>query len=132
MSIVDEEGAPIHLGIRPFLSYAPWLAKEIFWSNIAVAKIVLSRKMPLRRSLIMVPAKQRSPIGRVIFANSITLTPGTVAVRLRDHEVLVHGLSLTESAEDMSGEMGDRVRRLERNPEPQVPDQPLAPSPEER
>ncbi|MFG0254231.1 MAG: Na+/H+ antiporter subunit E [Rhodopirellula sp. JB053] len=114
MRIVDEEGAPAHLGLRPFFFYAPWLAKEIVTSNINVARIILSRVMPLRRNLILVPAKQQSEIGRVIFANSITLTPGTVSVRLEGKEILVHGLSLDESAEDMSGEMGERVCRLER------------------
>jgi len=114
MGIVDEEGAPAHLGLRPFLFYAPWLAKEIVRSNFAVAKIIVSRAMPLRRNLIMVQANQKSEIGRVIFANSITLTPGTVAVRLEGKGVLVHGLSMSESAEDMAGDMGERVCRLER------------------
>ncbi|MBB3206869.1 multicomponent Na+:H+ antiporter subunit E [Rhodopirellula rubra] len=114
MKIVDEEGAPAHLGLRPFLLYAPWLAKEIVTSNINVARIILSPVMPLRRNLILVPAKQKSEIGRVIFANSITLTPGTVSVRLEGNNILVHGLSLDESADDMAGEMGERVCRLER------------------
>ncbi|MCM2373131.1 Na+/H+ antiporter subunit E [Rhodopirellula sp. ICT_H3.1] len=114
MNIVDEEGAPAHLGVRPFLMYAPWLAKEIVLSNINVARIILSREMPLRRNLISVPARQKSELGRVIFANSITLTPGTVSVRLEGNQVLVHGLSLSESSDEMTDEMGERVCRIER------------------
>jgi multicomponent Na+:H+ antiporter subunit E len=114
MKIVDEEGVPAHLGIRPFLIYAPWLAKEIVTSNINVAKIILSPVMPLRRFLVLVPARQKSELGRVIFANSITLTPGTVSVRMEGNQILVHGLSLGENPDDMSDNMGERVCHLER------------------
>ena len=115
MQIIDEEGAPAQLGIRPFTRYAPWLMKEIVISNWQVAKIIMSPRMPLKRNLVTVKANQRSPLGRVIFANSITLTPGTVAVEMLDDKIRVHALSLEEAAEDMSGEMSDRVSRLERS-----------------
>lgn len=119
MHIVDEEGTPAQLGIiRPFFWYAPWLAKEIVRSNLAVAKIILSPVMPLRRNLVTVPADQKSAIGRVILANSITLTPGTVSVRLEGDEILVHGLSIEGCAEDISGDMGRRICKLERGGEP--------------
>jgi len=113
MKIVDEEGAPVQLGLRPFLSYAPWLIKEIVISNVQVASIILSAKMPLRRNLVEVTAHQKSMLGRVIFANSITLTPGTVSVRMEGDKILVHGLSVEETAEDMSGDMDRRVCELE-------------------
>ncbi|WP_146391666.1 Na+/H+ antiporter subunit E [Allorhodopirellula solitaria] len=115
MRIVDEEGAPAHLGLLSVVFYAIWLTREIVRANIAAAKIILSPVMPLRRNLIRVPANQKSELGRVVFANSITLTPGTVAVRLRGNEVLVHGLALLETKEDMSGGIGRRVCRLERS-----------------
>lgn len=113
MGIVDEEGAPAQLGLWPFLTYAPWLAWEIVKSNLRVAKIILSTPMPLRRNLLLVPARQKTALGRVILANSITLTPGTVSVQMEDDEILVHGLSLAESAEDISGDMGRRICKLE-------------------
>lgn len=117
MRIVDEEGAPAQLGlIRPFLWYAPWLIKEIVRSNMEVAKIILSPVMPLRRKLFRIPTKQQSAIGRVIFANSITLTPGTVAVHLQENEILIHGLNLAQGANEVDGEMGDRICQLERGP----------------
>tara|TARA_A100001391_G_scaffold190490_1_gene162980 strand:- start:2405 stop:2992 length:588 start_codon:yes stop_codon:yes gene_type:complete len=113
MQIVDEEGAPAHLGVVRVVLYALWLVKEIVRANVVAAKIILAPKMPLRRNLIRVPANQASELGRVIFANSITLTPGTVSVRLQDNEVLVHGLALLETKEQISGGMGERVCRLE-------------------
>ena len=45
MKIVDEEGVPVELGIRPFTQYAPYLIKEIIVSNISVSKIILAQIM---------------------------------------------------------------------------------------
>jgi multicomponent Na+:H+ antiporter subunit E len=114
MRIVDDEGAPVQLGIRPFTQYAPWLFKEIVKSNIAVTKIILSRKMKLQRNLIEVGANQKSALGRVILANSITLTPGTVSVNMKNDRIVVHALSFAGAEEDLSGEMDRRVCRLEK------------------
>jgi multicomponent Na+:H+ antiporter subunit E len=113
MQIVDEEGAPAQLGLRPFLFYAPWLAWEIVKSNWSVTKIILSPRMPLQRNLVTVTAHSPSQLGRVILANSITLTPGTVSVRVDGDKILVHALSFEGAAEDISGDMDRRVQALE-------------------
>ena len=54
MKILDEEGVPVQLGVRPFIAYFPWLLKEIVVSNIAVTKIILSPKMKLQRAMVEV------------------------------------------------------------------------------
>lgn len=113
MGIIDEEGAPANLGLRPFTHYAPWLVKEIVVSNFAVAKLILAPKMKLMRNMVKVPAHQQTELGLVIFANSITLTPGTISVGVGEHEILVHALSFEGAAEDLSGEMDQKVCRLE-------------------
>ncbi len=113
MGIVDEEGAPVQMGIRPFTKYGPYLVKEIIISNIAVTKIICSPAMPLQRNMIVVSANQKSELGRVILANSITLTPGTISVRLEHDKICVHALSFAGAEEDLSGEMGRRVCELE-------------------
>jgi multicomponent Na+:H+ antiporter subunit E len=114
MRIVDEEGAPVQLGIRSFIQFAPWLAKEIVKSNIEVARIILSRDMNLKRNLVTVSAGPKSELGKVILANAITLTPGTVSVRMDEDEILVHALSFEGAAEDISGDMDQRIQKLER------------------
>lgn len=115
MGIDDEEGAPADFGIRPFTWYMPWLAKEIVVSNIDVTKTILSPDMNLKRNMIEVSADQKTEIGRVVLANSITLTPGTVSVNMEGDRILVHALSFEGAEEDLSGEMGRRVCSLERN-----------------
>ena len=113
MNIVDEESAPAHLGVRPFTTYAPWLVKEIVVANLDVTRRLLRWKIPLQRNMIHVTAMQKSELGRVILANSITLTPGTVSVKVDGDNILVHSISLAESEEDMSGEMNQRILDLE-------------------
>lgn len=103
------------LGIRP-LAYVPWLTWEIVKSNIAVAKVVLSPKLAIQPRLIRVPSSQRGEVGQAIFANSITLTPGTITLDLRHGEALVHALT-DEAAEGLlEGEMDRRVTALEGQP----------------
>ena len=111
MKIVDGESLPLHLLPRR-LFYLPWLIKEILLSNLDVVLRILSIR-PVNPRLIEVPASQKTTVGQVTYANSITLTPGTVSIRIRDRVILVHALS-REGADSLeSGEMDLRVSRLE-------------------
>ena len=111
MKIVDGESLPLHLLPR-LLFYLPWLIKEILLSNLDVVLRILSIR-PVNPRLIEVHASQQTTVGQVTYANSITLTPGTVSIRIRDRVILVHALS-REGADSLeSGEMDLRVSRLE-------------------
>ena len=113
MHPVAEATAGYTLGPRPIL-YLPWLAWEIVKANFQVARIILDPKLPISPRLIRVPAPQQTDLGRVLYANSITLTPGTVSLDLRGDELLIHALT-HEAAEGVrSGEMERRVTRMER------------------
>ena len=93
--------------------YVPWLLLAIFRSNIDVASRILNPRLPVSPTLIRTRATQKTALGKVIYANSITLTPGTVSVDVEDDVVLVHALS-RESAEELAdGEMDRRVTALE-------------------
>jgi len=119
MGIVDEEGAPAELGLRP-LAYVPWLVKEIVESNVEVTRTILSKEMNLKRNMIEIGAHQKTELGRVILANSITLTPGTVSVKMEGDRILVHALSFEGAEEDLSGEMGRRICALESKTAPET------------
>jgi multicomponent Na+:H+ antiporter subunit E len=114
MGIVDKEGVPIQLGVRPQFTYLPWLAKEVLRSNWVLAKLIMSSNPKLHRNLIKIPVVTKTEIGRVILANSITLTPGTVATRIQPDTIEIH--TLVDSGEDNPtlAEIGRRVRQLER------------------
>ena len=113
MDIVDEEGHPIHLLPRALFSYWPWLAKEIAKAAWDVTKIVLNPKLPVSPTLIRVRANQRTAVGIAVYANSITLTPGTITARVKGNELLVHAIT-RDGAEDLAeGTMDRRVTTFE-------------------
>lgn len=112
MDLVDHEGAPIHLTWR-VLTYLPWLAWEITKANWDVARRVISPSLPVTPTLFTTPASQSSDLGQVIYANSITLTPGTVSMDLEHRQILVHALSREGAADIQGGAMDRRVREIE-------------------
>lgn len=116
MDVVDEEGHPLHLTHRmPF--YWLWLLKEIAIANWQVARVIWHPKLPISPTVVRVPARETTELGQVIFANSITLTPGTVSMAIENDEIEVHGL-LKEMAETIAGgEMDRRVCALEMKPQ---------------
>ena len=114
LQILDEEALPTHLGFRAFI-YLPWLFKEIILSNLAVAKVILSPKLPIHPRILRVAASQKTHVGQVIYANSITLTPGTVTLDVRHGNFLVHALTTDSTEGLLSGEMDRRVTHLEAN-----------------
>jgi multicomponent Na+:H+ antiporter subunit E len=106
MDVVDREGVPVHLSFGP-LWYWPWLGMEIVKANIDVTKRILSPRLSISPTMVRLKASQKSDLGLVIYANSITLTPGTVSVDVEPGEILVHALS-KEAAEDLKGGVMDR------------------------
>ncbi len=112
MGIVDREGHPIHLAWRA-LVYWPWLIKEIVVANFDIAKAILRPSTAVAPRVIRVTASQTSEIGRVIYANSITLTPGTVTIALEDDQLTVHALTRGSAEGLQSGEMDRRVTGVE-------------------
>ena len=112
MDVVDHEGQPIQLGWRA-LVYWVWLTIEIVKSNISVARLILDPKLPIHPVLVTVKAGQRSELGQVIYANSITLTPGTVSIRVDNNTILVHAVAKSYAEDVESGEMDRRVTEIE-------------------
>jgi multicomponent Na+:H+ antiporter subunit E len=112
MRILDGEGHPIHLSLRAF-TYWPWLAKEIVKSALSVSRIILDPKLPISPTLVRFKPTQRTTVGLVTHANSITLTPGTITVEAEDGEFLVHGLTKEGATGCIDSEMDRRVSRFE-------------------
>jgi multicomponent Na+:H+ antiporter subunit E len=113
MDLIDHEGHPVHLAPRALLRYWPWLVVEICKSAWDVSRIVLHPRLPISPTLVRVDATQRSDLGRTVFANSITLTPGTLSVEVGRGHILVHALTQQAAAGLASGEMDRRVTALE-------------------
>ncbi len=94
MDMVDMEGQPFRLAAFAPLTYWPWLFWEIARANWDVAKIILSPQMSIRPHVFDTPASQTTEAGRVTYANSITLTPGTVTLAMAtDGTLTIHALT---------------------------------------
>ncbi len=112
MSAVDHEAAPVDITARAAL-YLPWLAWQIVKANLDVARRIVQPRMPVRPHVLKVRAGQRSDLGRVIYANSITLTPGTITIGVNGDEFTIHALTDEAAAGVAGGQMNDRVCAIE-------------------
>ena len=113
MGALDAEGLPMGILLRlPKITL--WLIWEILKSNLGVTKIIL-RPSEARAELVTVRAGQRTVAGLVTHANFITLTPGTVSVRVDEakNEILVHGLTRGFCDSVLQPDMDAQVSRLE-------------------
>ncbi|MCL1061020.1 Na+/H+ antiporter subunit E [Shewanella benthica] len=112
MDVIDHESQPVHLSVK-LPSYMLWLVKEIILANISVVKHIWLGNGSISPTLVTIDASQRTDLGKVIYANSITLTPGTVTVDIVGNRMTIHAL-IKENIETLkAGEMDRRVTELE-------------------
>jgi multicomponent Na+:H+ antiporter subunit E len=112
MDVIDREAVPLQLTFGVF-AYWIWLVKEIAKANYDVTRLILDPKLPISPQMIRVPASQKSDLGRVVHANSITLTPGTVSVEVEGSEILVHAISRAAAEGTLEGGIDRRVSKIE-------------------
>jgi multicomponent Na+:H+ antiporter subunit E len=112
MKLLDREGHPIHLLWR-VIGYHPWLARQILGSAWDVSKLILDPKLPISPTLVEVHGSQRTALGLATYANSITLTPGTLSARVRGDDILVHAITREGAKQLETGEMDRRVTDFE-------------------
>ena len=105
MDVIDRESHPIHMSVG-LVRFWIRLIGEIVMSNVQVVQAVLSpRKDAIQPHFLRVRMHQSSPLGKVVLANSITLTPGTVSVDLEGDELLVHALTLASGQAVREGQL---------------------------
>lgn len=99
-------------GVVGLIFYFPWLLWEILLANLHVTYIVLHPRMMelIDPQLIRFKTKLKKPISQVTLAQSITLTPGTITVDIREDEFIIYALT-KEAAEGCPGPMEDRIAK---------------------
>jgi len=112
MDVIDRETLPA-LAPAALLTYLPWLLWQIVLSSLHVARVILTPSLPVRSRLIRVAADQRTATGLATYANSITLTPGTLSLDVRGGRILVHALTDASARGLQDGEMNRRVCGIE-------------------
>lgn len=106
LGIIGREASPYHR-VLVMLPYAAWLLGQIVKSNIGVIARVVGPRHAIDPAMVSVRTKARTELGKALFANSITLTPGTVTVDVDGDELKVHAL-VRENAMPASFEPMDR------------------------
>jgi len=91
LDIIDREGAP-YVRLLALMRYYPWLTVEVIKSNWVVLRACLKADLDIVPTLTKIRTTSRSDLGRVTFANSVTLTLGTVTLDIDGDKLLVHGL----------------------------------------
>ena len=114
MRVIDKTPVKFQMNLFSFVTYCFWLIKEILKSNISVTRTILSPQIKIKQNMFDVPLSPQSEAAQVIFANSITLTPGTITVETEENSLLVHCLNFSGTTEDEIANMGKKVSRCER------------------
>lgn len=91
------------------LTYLVWLLFSIVKANLEVAYYILHPRMPVDPALLQFRTRLRSNVAQVVLGNSITLTPGTVTVDLKDGRYVVHALVPGSAGSLLTAEMQNRV-----------------------
>ena len=108
---LDNETLPIYFFPR-LIQYTLWLIKEILKSNIQTAKVIIMKSE--EPELFSVKATQKTNEGKVTYANSITLTPGTVTTQIKKDTFEVHALTKEFDDDVRSSEMDKMLTWLEK------------------
>lgn len=109
MTLIDHESYPLHLSSK-FPAFLLYLMREIVKANIDVIKRILTfKRNSISPQLIEIKSPLKTELGAVIYANSITLTPGTVSIDLDKNKILVHALTRESAADLASGEMAKSI-----------------------
>lgn len=114
MGLVDAEMLPLHLAFRT-LRYVPWLTGQVLISCYDVLRGGLARRLSLDPQVLTVVADQKTTVGYASYANSITLTPGTLSIELGSAErtIRVHAFNSKTAGDLASGEMNRRLVEVE-------------------
>ena len=109
-NLIDDEGLPIFF-IPRLSNYLIWLFKEILISNLNTAKVIINGKV--EPETFTVKASQVTDVAKVTYANSITLTPGTVTTKMQKDVFEVHALNSDFGNDVRTNEMDKKVTWLE-------------------
>jgi multicomponent Na+:H+ antiporter subunit E len=104
------DNAPVRmLFSMKFLSYLGWLIWQVIVTNIDVARRIWNPSLPIKPASRKIKVSIKDPLIKTIYANSITLTPGTVTTEIGEDYFIVHALN-SEGLDEL--EEGDMERRL--------------------
>ena len=111
MNLVDGQTPSIGQIVKA-VRYVPWLFRQIFISSINVTKLIWGNPSKVSPALKKISVKNVPVASRAYYANSITLTPGTLSVDLVDDEITVHALQASSIDELQQGTMEQKITNI--------------------
>lgn len=117
MQVVGEEHNPMVFSWRLPLFWA-WALGEIIRANLHVARLVL-RPERISPRIVTTAVPFRTPLGKVVYGNTCTLTPGTVTLMLNKKKLVAHALDRESADSLLSGRLAAKVQWLEGSAEPE-------------
>ena len=111
MDRIDGQASKFHLSLA-MLSYFAWLLVEVFKANVDVVRRIWDPALPIKPTWQRVDTQVSTPLEKALYANSITLTPGTLTTDVQDDHFMIHCLTPEGIDELKEGEMEKRIRRL--------------------
>ena len=101
------------LPVRPrLLYYLAWLMWQVVLSNIDLVRRIWDPTLPIRPTWQRLDVSVTSTLAKTLYANSITLTPGTLTTDVREGYFMVHSLSVDGIEELRTGAMERQIQRL--------------------
>lgn len=108
MEDVDKKRQQVGTGLR-LIRYIPWLIAQILKSSIQVTKLIWGSPGKVSPTLAKINVSHVPQNKRVLYANSITLTPGTLCVDIKDDELTIHALQKSSITELEEGYMENKI-----------------------
>jgi multicomponent Na+:H+ antiporter subunit E len=115
MDLVDREVSFHNFNISKLIMYFFWLLREIIVSNLKVCLYIITPNKKINPEIIKIKSRQNSEFANVLYANSITLTPGTVTIDVDKNNFTVHTLD-TQFKESLEKNiMDEKILSTEQN-----------------
>ena len=111
MGHFDDDTFAFHYDWR-LLGFWGWLGREVLLSSIEVARVVLGRRVDVDPKVVTVDGSGLGTVDLALLGNSITLTPGTLTLDVREGRLLVHALTSDGADALKRGDMQRRVAAL--------------------
>ncbi len=108
-----DQAPPMMIFSFEFLRYVAWLLWQVLRSNFDVARRIWDPALPIQPAWRKIEVQLQQPLTKTIYANSITLTPGTVTTKVGKGYFIVHALNADSIDELQAGAMQARLQRLE-------------------
>ncbi len=103
----------LKLFAQKYIKFIPLFFKSLIKSNIEVARIVLNPKLPINTGIVKLKTSLKSDYDKLLLANAITLTPGTITIELKsNNDLYIHVLDIkNEDRELLQREIVDKMEK---------------------